>query len=57
MHLFLSRLTSPLGEMLLVTDSDQNIRALDFAEHESRLHRGLRVRFGNQPLELSLIHI
>ncbi|WJD60031.1 hypothetical protein [Pseudomonas kurunegalensis] len=51
MHLFLSRLTSPLGEMLLVTDSYQNIGALDFANYESRLHQGLRMRFGNHLLE------
>lgn len=42
MQLFLSRLASPPGEMLLVTDAAQTIRALDFADHRAHLHRGLR---------------
>lgn len=47
MQLFLSRLASPLGELLLVTDAQQAIRALEFADHKSRLHRGLREHYGN----------
>ncbi|MFJ4393302.1 methylated-DNA--[protein]-cysteine S-methyltransferase [Pseudomonas sp. NPDC089396] len=50
MHLFLSHLSSPLGELLLVTDPERRIRALDFADHESRLNRGLRARFGDPQL-------
>ncbi|TDV11714.1 methylated-DNA--[protein]-cysteine S-methyltransferase [Paraburkholderia caballeronis] len=46
MKLFLSPLASPLGDMLLVTDERQQIRALDFADHRSRLHRGLREHDG-----------
>ncbi|CAB3768298.1 methylated-DNA--[protein]-cysteine S-methyltransferase [Paraburkholderia solisilvae] len=42
MPLFLSHLTSPLGEILLVTDTRHNIRALDFADHRARQRRGLR---------------
>ncbi|MFM0523126.1 methylated-DNA--[protein]-cysteine S-methyltransferase [Caballeronia jiangsuensis] len=42
MQLHLSRLASPLGELLLVTDAQQAIRALEFADHKSRLYRGLR---------------
>lgn len=50
MQLFLSHLNSPLGEMLLVTDGLQKIRALDFADHEARLYRGLRERYGGVEL-------
>ncbi len=46
MNLFLSHLDSPLGAMLLVTDAQQSVRALDFADHEARLHRGLREHYG-----------
>jgi methylated-DNA-[protein]-cysteine S-methyltransferase len=46
MESFLSRLNSPLGELLLVTDTEQRVRALDFADHASRLRRGLRERHG-----------
>jgi methylated-DNA-[protein]-cysteine S-methyltransferase len=47
MELFLNRIESPLGEMLLVTDSHGVVRALDFANHEVRLHRELRERFSD----------
>ncbi|HEX7864591.1 MAG TPA: methylated-DNA--[protein]-cysteine S-methyltransferase [Variovorax sp.] len=42
MKLQLSRLDSPLGELLLVTDATGAIHALDFADHRTRLHRLLR---------------
>ena len=47
MQLFLSRLESPLGEMLLVTDAQRVVRALDFADHRSRLYRGIREHYGH----------
>ncbi len=46
MQLRLSHLDSPLGEMLLVTDAQQTIRALDFADHRAHLLRGLRAHYG-----------
>jgi methylated-DNA-[protein]-cysteine S-methyltransferase len=46
MNLFLSHLDSPLGAMLLVTDAQRVVRALDFADHQARLHRGLRENHG-----------
>lgn len=39
LELTLSRLASPLGEILLVTDADGAVRALDFHDHEARMHR------------------
>lgn len=47
MQMFISNLTSPLGDMLLVTDSQQIVRALDFADHKARLQRGLREHYGS----------
>ena len=47
MNLLLSRLESPLGDLLLVTDTEHNIRALEFATHEGHLHRGLREHYGS----------
>jgi hypothetical protein len=47
MQLFLSHLESPLGDMLLVTDAQQTVHALDFADRKARLHRGLREHYGN----------
>jgi methylated-DNA-[protein]-cysteine S-methyltransferase len=48
--LFLSHQDSPLGAMLLVTDAQQVVRALDFADHKVRLHRGLREHYGEMDL-------
>ncbi|HXM81666.1 MAG TPA: methylated-DNA--[protein]-cysteine S-methyltransferase [Burkholderiales bacterium] len=45
MELFLNRIESPLGEMLLVTDGQGMVRALDFTNHQVRLQRELRERF------------
>lgn len=50
MKLFLSRLESPLSDLLLVTDTERSIRALEFATHEAHLQRGLRERYGNPEL-------
>ena len=47
MELLLSRLGSPLGGLLLVTDPEHHIRALDFATHEAHLRRGLREHYGS----------
>jgi methylated-DNA-[protein]-cysteine S-methyltransferase len=43
----LSRLQSPLGDLLIVTDTEHNIRALEFATHEAHLRRGLREHYGS----------
>ncbi|KGX08588.1 methylated-DNA--[]-cysteine S-methyltransferase family protein [Burkholderia pseudomallei] len=50
MKMFLSQLDSPLGAMLLVTDAQQVVHALDFADHKARLHRGLREHYGEVDL-------
>jgi len=45
-ELFLSKIDSPLGELLLVTDAQDAIHALDFADHRPRLMRGMSARYG-----------
>ncbi|RSZ32643.1 MULTISPECIES: methylated-DNA--[protein]-cysteine S-methyltransferase [unclassified Variovorax] len=52
MKLQLSRLDSPLGELLLVTDTAGALHALDFADHRARLHRLLR-QLHDDEVELS----
>ncbi|WP_255671047.1 methylated-DNA--[protein]-cysteine S-methyltransferase [Blastopirellula sediminis] len=37
MQLLLSRLDSPVGEMLIVTDAEGTLRALDFHDYEPRM--------------------
>lgn len=51
MKLLLSHLDSPLGILLLVSDAQQVVRALEFADHRSRLRRGLREHYGDVALE------
>jgi methylated-DNA-[protein]-cysteine S-methyltransferase len=44
-QLRLDRLATPIGEALLVTDGDGRLRALDWADHEPRLLRLLRLHY------------
>jgi methylated-DNA-[protein]-cysteine S-methyltransferase len=45
--LFLDRLTSPLGTIVVVCDAEGRLRALDFETHESRMRRLLRRHYGD----------
>jgi methylated-DNA-[protein]-cysteine S-methyltransferase len=45
MRLRLERRPSPLGTILLVTDENALFRALDFEDHEQRMHRLLRTHY------------
>lgn len=46
-HAFtLSRLESPVGNILLVTDADGAVRALDFADYQDRMMRLLARHYG-----------
>ena len=46
MTLTLDRIASPVGEVLVVTDADSVVRALDFHDYEARLRRLLRRHYG-----------
>ncbi len=50
MHLWLERMASPISRLLLVTDSEGVLRALEFADCETRLHRLLREHYGDYTL-------
>ncbi len=51
MHLSFERRPSPVGEMLLLSDEDGALRALDFGDYEPRLHELLRRYYGDFTLE------
>jgi O-6-methylguanine DNA methyltransferase len=51
MRLTLHTYASPLGEILLVTDNEGALRALDFVDYEQRLHRLLRLHYGAYQLD------
>ena len=42
----LDQLTTPIGTMLLVTDEDGVLRALDFEDYEARMKELLRLHYG-----------
>lgn len=47
-RLILSRVTSPVGEILLVTDEEGALRALDFHDYEPRMRRLLARHYGER---------
>ncbi len=47
----LDRLDTPIGTALLVTDDQGLLRALDWSDYETRLHRLLRRHYGDYGLE------
>ncbi|OGB25307.1 MAG: cysteine methyltransferase [Burkholderiales bacterium RIFCSPLOWO2_02_FULL_57_36] len=50
MKFLIDRITSPIGDILLVSD-DQYLRALDFQDYEARMHRLLRLHYGTYSLQ------
>ena len=41
LQLLINRMDTPIGEMLIVTDCEGNLRAVDWADHERRLSRSI----------------
>jgi methylated-DNA-[protein]-cysteine S-methyltransferase len=50
LHLTLGTYESPLGKIVLVTDDEGRLRALDYADHQARLHRLLREHYDDHKL-------
>ncbi|MEO6917531.1 MAG: methylated-DNA--[protein]-cysteine S-methyltransferase [Collimonas sp.] len=50
MNLFLHRIASPIGIILLVTDSQDRVRALDFDDYEARMRTLLGTHYGHYTL-------
>ncbi|MGB7192804.1 MAG: methylated-DNA--[protein]-cysteine S-methyltransferase [Collimonas pratensis] len=50
MNLFLHRVASPIGVILLVTDSQDRVRALDFEDYEPRMRNLLGTHYGHYTL-------
>jgi methylated-DNA-[protein]-cysteine S-methyltransferase len=50
-HLLLERWESPIGPLLIVTDQEGNLRALEFGENEDRLRRLVHNQYGDVSLE------
>jgi methylated-DNA-[protein]-cysteine S-methyltransferase len=52
--LFIDRVESPIGTMLLIHDSDECVRALDFHEFEARMQRLLRLHYSEDGVEFAM---
>ncbi|MBP2230878.1 methylated-DNA-[protein]-cysteine S-methyltransferase [Azospirillum agricola] len=46
LHLLIDRTDTPIGELIVVADPDGHLRAVDWTEHEPRMHRLLRLHYG-----------
>ena len=51
LRLRVERWKAPICPLLIVTDEEGVLRALEFGDHESRLHRLLRNHYGNYSLQ------
>lgn len=49
--LFLDRRPSPIGDMLVVHDPQERLRAIEFHDREGRLTRLLHIHYGARPLQ------
>jgi methylated-DNA-[protein]-cysteine S-methyltransferase len=50
MHLRLDRYETPVAPIFVVTDEEGNLRALEFVDHEARIHRFLRDHYRDYDL-------
>ena len=48
----LERVPTPLGQMLIVTDEQGRLRALDWHDHEDRMHLLMQRQYRGQALSL-----
>jgi hypothetical protein len=49
---FLERIDTPTGRMLIVTDDEQRLRAVDWEDHERRIQKLLRRHYGAEAIQL-----
>jgi methylated-DNA-[protein]-cysteine S-methyltransferase len=50
--MLIDRLDTPIGEMLIVAGLEGNLRAVDWADHETRMRRILRLHYGENGYRL-----
>ncbi len=52
LSLLIDRLDTPIGEMLIVMDHDGYLRSVDWADHETRMRRLLKIHCGQDGFRL-----
>jgi methylated-DNA-[protein]-cysteine S-methyltransferase len=50
----LNRLKTPIGEMLIAEDREGKLRAVDWIDHETRMHELLRLHYGKNEFRLDV---
>jgi len=50
---FLERVATPLGQMLVLTDGQQRLRAVDWKDYEDRMHTLLRRQYGKGAVQVA----
>jgi methylated-DNA-[protein]-cysteine S-methyltransferase len=55
-QLFVNRIDTPIGKMLVVSDRDGNLRAVDWTDYEARMRRLLRLHYGASGFQLKPKH-
>ena len=48
----LERVPTPIGQMLVLTDAQQQLRAVDWSDFEARMHTLLRRQYGKNAVQL-----
>jgi methylated-DNA-[protein]-cysteine S-methyltransferase len=48
---FIETFSTPIGSMLLLTDDEDNVRALDWEDYAPSMHRLIRLHYGTPRLE------
>jgi methylated-DNA-[protein]-cysteine S-methyltransferase len=56
LRLFIDRINTPIGEMLVVIDDAGNLRAIDWTEYEARMRSHLRRHYGDDGGRLEPTH-
>ena len=56
LQLFVNRIDTPIGEMLVVSDRDGNLRAVDWTDYEVRMRRLLCLHYGKSGFRLDPDH-
>lgn len=46
--LLIDRVATPIGELILVADRQENLRAVDWSDYEDRMRRLLRLHYGER---------
>ncbi len=53
LHLFSEILTTPIGTLMILSDEEGHLRAVDWTDHEERMRRLLARQYGDAPMTIA----